>query len=272
MSSAHLAWSQARLFTKRPWPWIFLGIMLVTTQVGFWTDIFWDSRFDPHEVDARFSRGVSVLNYFAFGPVFAAALMASLLRTGWKEGSVALQLAVRLLVVIACLATLPIFAFLVSFPAALLADAIPFSPEPGRGYSEYYSWSKSFDRYGRTLFALIPYALLSALIASLISSRVVAAAIVAAFAVIETMILDFTIGWFDSLEWIFGLSISHMYYYWIDQEDAIWSMKNILGLSDDVQGLLVLSIHAIWMAVAICWLAGRRQCSKKAAADQSRSD
>ena len=232
-----------------------MGVILLTTQLGFWTGVFSDTRFNPSELDARFTSGVTVLNWFGYGPIFAAGLMASLLRTGWKDMSIVLQITTRLLVVITWLAIMPVVTFLVSFPTALLEDLLPFAPEPGRGYTEYNSWSKTFDIYGRTLFALIPYALLSALIACLITSRVAAVVIVGVLAIFETIILDLTIGWFDSLNWIFGLSLKDMYYFWIQQEDAIWSMKHILGLSEDVQGVTVISLHIAWMSVAICYFA-----------------
>ena len=231
-----LTYSELRGLGHRPWPWIILGIVLATYQLGFWMDVFTDSRFDPHRLDERLHRGVSIFSWFGWGPAFAAILMVSTLRGGWQENPVLPQLLARLGAVTTVLALLPAAAFLLSFAAAGLADVIPNAPEPGRGYGEYHSWTGTLGLYGRSLFALTAYALYPAMLTALGMPRQAAAALVALLGALETLlILHLTIGWVEALHWVYGISLNQMYVFW-RVRDTIGSMENLLGMPDDMQG------------------------------------
>ena len=177
-------------------------------------------------------------------------------RDGWRHGRPAGLLAARLLVVIAALASIPLVALVALLPAMAVAPAV--WPWAEIADPRWQPWLPLPELLARALWTAVPYATLCALLTVLTRSRVTGTVLAAVDAVLENLLVDLTVGWFESLDWIFGLLPWQMYYHWLSDPDTnLGSMHSIAGLSGSLQAFLVLGGHAAWLAAATCLLASR---------------
>ncbi len=256
-SLARLVRSQWIVMRRRPWPWIAFGLLLLFTQANFWLGVAWDDAFNAGHMASVFSIVVDGLTLSV--PILAIVLMGCIQRTGWGQYFVANLLSTRVLAVVLALGVFAVAAFVALLPGALIVTSLSPMGEPGSASS--HSWIALLELLGRALLLAIPYALLCALLTLLTRSRMAGALLCIAYALAERMLFDLTLGWFEITDWVRGLLLVEMYYYWLGNPDTtLGFMTNVLGLEDGLQGLLVIGFHTFWMSTAVCLLVvgGRR--------------
>ena len=253
----YLTWSEWKALSRRPWPWIVVGLVGVFTELQFLFGIFTDGAFDKLQLAARISAGVSMVAHPFTGPTFGIILMASLLRSGWGYAPFSRLILARGIVITVLIAVLPVISFALSLVNVVFFEIINVGPVDPRGYDR--PMAESLDRYIRAPLAIMPFALFTAVLATLMN-RYLAAITSRLLTIIDGFLIETGTEFIEAIDWLYGLQPGHIFYYWIDQEDAIWTMHNILGLEDDLQGLLLITWHIFWMACAIYvlirWRAG----------------
>ena len=124
-------------------------------------------------------------------------------------------------------------------------------------------WLPSLEIIGKALWIGAAYASFGALMVTATGSKIAAGALAIIWALFENIIVDLATGWWSAPWWIDGLLPSNMYIHW--QGDPLTtpgSMKNLFGLEDATQAILVLGAHIAVTAAAALALArwkGRRQ-------------
>ena len=246
---------QWRALRGAPLAWAAVGLTVLVTQVGFWYEVgLGGTSFDPTDPARVFSIGVSVVAFLV--PLLAVVLMGGAQRDGWRRGRPAGLLAARLLVVIVALASIPLVAFVALLPAMAAASVV--WPWAEIADPRWQPWLPLPGLLARALWTAVPYATLCALLTVLTRSRVTGTVLAAVDAVLENLLVDLTVGWFESLDWVFGLLPWQMYYNWLSDPDTnLGSMHSIAGLSNSLQAFVVLGGHAAWLAAATCLLASR---------------
>ena len=262
-SLTRLAGSEWVVMWRRPWPWIALGLLLLFTQAYFWLGVAWDDAFNAGHLASVLSIVVDGVTYFL--PIFAIVLMGCIQRTGWGHCFVAKLLSTRILAVILALTSFAVAAFVALVPGALIVESLSPTSEPGSSFSD--SWIPLLELLGRALLLAIPYALLCALLTLLTRSRMAGALLCIAYALAERILFDLTLGRFELTDWIRGLLLVEVYYFWLgDPNTTLGFMTNVFGLEDGLQGLLVIGFHTSWMSAAVCLLVvgGRRLRDERA--------
>ena len=106
----------------------------------------------------------------------------------------------------------------------------------------------------------VPHATLFALVCLLIGSIKPGVLLVGVYAILEYILFDLTLGWSSLFEWVPGRLLIQMYTHWLqDPDTTLGSMRNLLFLEDDLQGLVVVAFHALWPAAGVCLLADQNR-------------
>ncbi len=219
--------------------------------------VAWDDDFDAGHLASVFSIVVDGFTYLV--PIIAIVLMGCIQRTGWGHHFVTHLLSTRILAVFLALGAFAVAAFVALLPGMLIVTTLAPVGERASGFSD--SWVALFELLGRALLVAIPYALLCALLTLLTRSRVAGVLLCIGYALGERILFDLTVGRFELTDWVSGLLLFEMYYYWLgDPQTTLGFMTNLFGLEDGPQGLLVVGFHTLWLSAVICLLAvnGRR--------------
>ena len=246
-----LARTQWTPLWRSPYPWVLLAFLVVVTQAGLWSGIAWDDGFDARQPLRVFS---IVLNALAFMvPVFSIVLMGAMHRVGWGNERPPRLLAARVIVVVLSLALIAVVSFAAMLPGLGVGRALVAGPEMVNPFPFPSSWEGFCALMGRAILIAVPYATLCALICLLTKSGFAGTFLACVYAVMEYILFDLTLGWFSLFEWVPGLLLGQMYTHWLGNPDTtLGAMRNLLRLEDDLQGLVVVAFHTLWLSAAVC--------------------
>ena len=242
-----------------PAVWAGTALVILTAQTGYWLDVSWDPNHRPTDPAAMFHRGAGALSFWCplIGILFMAAATDG--RNPHRLGPA--RVARNMAAVSAVLLITALASSLALLPGSLTATLVypwneiePAQPE---------RWLPSLEIIGKALWIGAAYASFGALIVTATGSKIAAGALAIIWSLFENIIVDLATGWWSALWWIDGLLPSNMYIHW--QGDPLTtpgSMKNLFGLEDATQAILVLGAHIAVTAAATLALArwkSRRQ-------------
>lgn len=223
-----------------------LGIIILITQAGFWTGVAWDGAFDHRKLQESLSICVNTLRFC--GPVLAIVLMGSMPPARTQADTSLITIPARMAATTATLILLPGIAFLTLMVSIGIAELIPM--EANTAERTPAGLVEMLETHGRAVYGSMTFAAMSALILAVTKSKGWTTGLTIGWYILERILIDPATNWFQNMDWIVGIAPAHLYYHWTWEEEAIWSMKNILGMEDGLQGLLILGIHTVWMGTA----------------------
>ena len=223
-----------------------LGIIILITQAGFWTGVAWDGAFDHRNLQESLSICVNTLQFC--GPALGIVLMGSIPAARTQTDTSLITIPARMAATTATLILLPGIAFLTLMASIGIAELISTGTDTIQRTPA--GLVEMLETHGRAVYGSMTFAAMSALTLVITRSRRWTIGLTLVWYILENILIDLATGWSQHLSWIIGLAPAHLYYHWTLEEEAIWSMKNILGMEDRLQGLLILGIHTAWMGAA----------------------
>ena len=210
-----------------------LVLIILIAQVGFWTGFAGDGAFNYRSLQESLSICINTMRFFA--PAAAIILMGSApSRTGTPLTDILARMAVTTLAI----TTIPLAAFLTLMASIEIVEIFPTGSDIPTGTRIHLG--EMLGTHGRTIYGSTTFAALTALLFTATNSKAWTISLLLVWITLENILIDLATGWSPYLSWTLGVAPAHLYHFWTAGEEALWSMKNILGMKDELQGPLIL--------------------------------
>ena len=235
--------------------WVLLALTIAAVQAGFWLGAAWDEAFVPTDLTALASIAVNTVAPLC--PAFGAGLGAVALPRASEAGADPGGIIPRTVVAVAAIGAIVLVAFASLGVSAGVLVLGGLGPEGQEAVVEH-TWAGSAERLGWMLAGATPYAVLGAVLVAATGRRWLGGALAGAWALGENFVLGLITPEVWERPFVHGVAPGHVYYPIVWGEEGLYAMRNILGLEDATQAVLVFSAWTVVLG-AIEWRLRRRR-------------